>query len=148
MSRKSMKIKVGIVILIFLLLIGLPLIMGKSKFGLSTRLEITNFYFCEVSDWNVNGYSKIESISIHKFKDEIYICGNAITDGRPASIDILVYETKNQNNVFELPVGETVSTGFFSYNIPKNSINKIGRYTAQIIHGRPLPISADILIQP
>lgn len=89
MSRICKRIVVGIVLIFAAMLIGLPFIMGQSELGLSSELEITKFFFCTFPGQEVDRYTQIEVLSIQKLKDGLYICGYAVTNERPASINIL-----------------------------------------------------------
>lgn len=156
-----------VVLFLILLCIGIGLIASQSPFGTaSSTLEVTEFTFCVNPDENIETPTPIVKYSLSQDTETIFICGKAITDGRPASFIILVYKNKVQTDfneyetpgdlyeyevgdrVFTTPPGEKVENGFFKYSIPLGAFRDMGVYSAIIFHGRPLPVKARILITP
>ena len=167
MFKKGTTLLAIAVPLLALLCVGTALLAGKSQLGgESATLQVTEFYFCIIPNQNLDTPSPIEKLSLTQPVEELYICGKAITDGRPASIIILIYKNNVQvdfseyetpgdlyeyvesKQVFVTSPGETVENGFFQYCIPENTFQEVGVYSAIVFHGRPLQQKARILIIP
>ncbi len=149
MSRKYTKAFAAVIILFTVLCIVTSLLAGKSGAGLSQTLAISDFYFCTNLDQNENSYSRTDTISLAAFTKELFICGNAITDGRPAMLSVLIYQNSTNNFVLDaVPAGETVSSGFFAYAIPKDAFNETGVYKASFLFGRVSITSTLITVTP
>jgi len=149
MSRKYTKAFAAVIFLVAVLCIVTSLLAGKSSAGLSQTLAITDFYFCTIMEQNGNSYTRTDTIALAEFTKNLYICGNAITDGRPAILSVLVYQNSTNSLVLDaVQTGETVSSGFFAYAIPKDAFNETGVYKANILFGRVSITSALITITP
>ncbi len=145
-SRKRVAI-IAILGSIVCLLLGITIEeqMKKHGYGYSETAEITEFFFCNGPQHNGGITEPISSIADDQIGADIYLCGNLVTDGRPASSYVTVYYEAKQEPLYITPSHEDMVPGYF-YISMNDYITSTGEYKAKLIYGRATIATATLKV--
>ncbi len=148
-QNKSEKIKRRIsqaILVILVMIIPIIVLIEGGGEWLSRILEVPELYFCTPDPLNAENYLPVGEISLSNPPEQLYICGNAVTDGRRAGIVIVLYH--NKELITDLAYQQDFVIGYFAFPVSNKHFNKPGVYTAKASFARIVINEAVLEVKP